>query len=104
MSNQHRSQPNPLRIEIVDPMEISIPAKFYRFMATTFLRPDIQSFKKTCFLATSCQRKSGITSALNEIQSSFYAHFKANKMPFPIDLLHQYIQHSYVFKVFRFDL
>jgi hypothetical protein len=53
-------------------------------MATTFLRADIQSCQKTRFLATSCLRKSGITSALIEIQHSFYAHFKENKMPFPM--------------------
>jgi hypothetical protein len=79
-------QPDPLRIEwffceILVPMEINITAKFYCFMAT---RADIQSCQKTRFLATSCLRKSGITSALIEIQSSFYAHFKANKMPFPV--------------------
>jgi hypothetical protein len=65
-------------------MELSIPAKFYCFMATTFLRADIQTCQKTNFLGTGCFRKSGITSALIEIQSSFYAHFKANKMPFPM--------------------
>jgi hypothetical protein len=63
-------------------MEISIPAKFYCFMATRFLTADIQICQKTCFLTTSCLRKSGITSAQIEIQNSFYGHFKANKMPF----------------------
>jgi hypothetical protein len=76
MSNQHGSQPDRLRIElffceIVVPMEISIPAKFYCFMATKFFRSDIQSCKKKLvFLATSCLRKSGITSASIEKQSS----------------------------------
>jgi hypothetical protein len=65
-------------------MEISIPAKFYCFLATTFLRADIQNCQKTHFLATSCLRKSGITSALIELQSLFYANFKDNKMPFPM--------------------
>jgi hypothetical protein len=51
-------------------------------MATTILRADIQSRKKNSFFGTSCLRKSGITSALIAIQSMFYAHFKANKMPF----------------------
>jgi hypothetical protein len=71
--------------EIVVPMEASIPAKFYWFTATRFLRVDIQSCQKTNFLGTSCLRKSGITSALIEVQSSFYANFKANKMPFPVN-------------------
>jgi hypothetical protein len=53
-------------------------------MATTFFRADIQSRQKTSFLAQVVLKKSGITSALIEIQSSFYAHFKANKMPFPM--------------------
>jgi hypothetical protein len=35
-------------------------------------------------LGTSCLRKSAITSALIEIQSSFYAHFKANKTLCPM--------------------
>jgi hypothetical protein len=68
--------------EIVVPIEISIPAKFYCFMATSFLASGIQSCQKTRFFGTSCLRKSGITSAQIEIQSSFYAHFKANEMPF----------------------
>jgi hypothetical protein len=33
-------------------------------------------------LGKCCLRESGMTSALIETQSSFYAHFKANKMPF----------------------
>jgi hypothetical protein len=66
-------------------MEISIPAKVYCFVATRFLPADIQSCqKKLSFFSTSCLRKSGIPSALIEIQSSFYAHFKANKMLFPM--------------------
>jgi hypothetical protein len=65
-------------------MQISIPAKFCCFMATRFLRADIQICQKTRFLGISCLRKSGIRSALIEIQSSFYANFKANKMPFPM--------------------
>jgi hypothetical protein len=52
-------------------------------LATRFLKAGIQSSQKTRFLATR-RRKSGITSALIEIQSSHYAHFKANKMPFPV--------------------
>jgi hypothetical protein len=76
------SELNDFFCEIVVPMEISIPAKFYCFMATRFLKADIQSCQKTHFLGTSCLTKSGITSALIEIQSSFYAHFKATKMPF----------------------
>jgi hypothetical protein len=63
---------------------ISIPAKFYCFMATRFLAADIQSCQKTRFFCTSCLRKSGITSAWIEIQSSFYAYFKANEMLFPM--------------------
>jgi hypothetical protein len=81
-------QPNPLRIQwffdIEVPMEISIPAKFYWFLATRFLRADIQSWQKTCFLGTSCLRKSGTTATLTKIQSSFYPHFKANKIMFPM--------------------
>jgi hypothetical protein len=38
--------------------------------------------KKLVFLATSCLIKSGVTSALIERESSFFAHFKANKIPF----------------------
>jgi hypothetical protein len=37
--------------EIVVPVEISIPAKFYCFMATSFLSEDIQSCQKTRFSA-----------------------------------------------------
>jgi hypothetical protein len=70
--------------EIVVPMEISIPAKFYCFMATRLLRADIQICQITRFLTTSFLRKSGITSTLIEIQSLFYSHFKANEMPFPM--------------------
>jgi hypothetical protein len=39
---------------------------------------------KNSFLGTSCLRKNDITSALIEIQSSFYSHFEANKTPFPM--------------------
>jgi hypothetical protein len=70
--------------EIVVPTEIIMSAKFYCFMATRFLTADIQSCQKTSFFGTSCLRKSGITSARIEIQSSFYAHFKANEMPYPM--------------------
>jgi hypothetical protein len=57
MSNQHRSQPDTPQnwmnfCEIVIPMEISIPAKFYCFMATRFLRADILSCQETNFLDT----------------------------------------------------
>jgi hypothetical protein len=69
--------------KIVVPMEISIPAKFYCFDATRFLRADIWICrKKKSFLVASWLRKSGITSALTQIQNLFYAHFKADKMPF----------------------
>jgi hypothetical protein len=89
MSNQHRSQPDPhqnlmIFCEIVVPMEISIPAKLYCFMVNRFLKADIWSCQKTCFLGTSSLRKSGIPSVLIEIQDSFYAQFKSNKMPFPM--------------------
>jgi hypothetical protein len=70
--------------EIVVPMEISIPAKFYCLWPLEFWEQTSKVVRKLVFLATSCLRKSGITSALIEIQSSFYAHFKANKMPFPV--------------------
>jgi hypothetical protein len=85
-------------------MEISILAKFYCFMATSFLRADIQNCQKTRFFGTSCLRKSGVTSALIEIQGSFYAHFKANKMPFPMTYYTNIFKHSYVFRVFKFEL
>jgi hypothetical protein len=70
--------------DIVVPIEISIPAKFYCLIATKFLTADIQSCQKMRFVGKSCLRKSGITSARIQIQSSFYAHFKANEIPFPI--------------------
>jgi hypothetical protein len=61
--------------------------------------------KSFSYLGASYLRKSGITSFLIEIRSSFYAHFKAYKMPFPMLInLPQYIQHIYVFKVLIFDL
>jgi hypothetical protein len=69
--------------ETAVPMEIRIPAKFYCFMATRFLRADIQNCQKISFLGTRCLGKSGITSAVIEIQSLFYADVKANKIPFP---------------------
>jgi hypothetical protein len=69
--------------EIVVTMEISISAKFSCFMSTRLLRADIQNCRKT-FFGTHCLRKSGIISALIHIQNSFYAHFKANKTPFPM--------------------
>jgi hypothetical protein len=53
MSNQHRSQLDPLRIErlceIVVAMDISIPAKFYCFKTIRFLRGDIKSCQKNSF-------------------------------------------------------
>jgi hypothetical protein len=59
MSKQHRKETFltwPLRIgwvfcEIIFPVEKSIPAKFSCCMATRILRPQIQSFQKTIFLA-----------------------------------------------------
>jgi hypothetical protein len=50
-------QPDPLRTEsffceIVVPVEISIPARFYCFMATRLLTADIQSCQKTRFFLT----------------------------------------------------
>jgi hypothetical protein len=36
------------------PLQVSIPVKFYRFMATIFLRTDTKSCQKICFLCTSC--------------------------------------------------
>jgi hypothetical protein len=85
--------------EIVVPMEKSIPAKFYSFTATRFLTADIQNCQKSAF---SAQVVFGITYALIELQSSFYAHFKAKKKFLSNDILHQYIQHSYVSKVFKY--
>jgi hypothetical protein len=86
--------------ETVVPKEISIPAKFYCFMATRFFRADIRSCQPV-FRAQVALEKSGITSGLIEIQSLFYAHFKANKIPFPVTC---YTQHRYVFKVLKSDL
>jgi hypothetical protein len=56
VKSTHVTQPDPLRTElffceIVVPMEISIPAKFYCFMATIFLEADIQSYQKRVFWA-----------------------------------------------------
>jgi hypothetical protein len=53
-------------------------------MDTRFLAADIQSCQKTRFFGTSCLGKSCITSARIEVQSSFYADFKTNEMPFPV--------------------
>jgi hypothetical protein len=53
-------------------------------MVTRFRRADVQKCQETLFLGTSCLRKNGISSAIIETQGSFYAHFKANKMPFPM--------------------
>jgi hypothetical protein len=78
-------QPEPLRIEwVFVRLAISIPAKFYCFMTTRFLTADIQICQKTSLFGTSCLRKSGITSTRIEEQILFYAHFKANEMPFPM--------------------
>jgi hypothetical protein len=41
--------------EIVAPMEINIPAKFHCFMATRFLKADIQSCQKTLFFLKGAQ-------------------------------------------------
>jgi hypothetical protein len=66
-------------------MGMSIPAKFYCFMATRFLRADIQRCQKNYWGGgTSCLSKSDITTDLIEIQSLFYAHFKSNKIPVPV--------------------
>jgi hypothetical protein len=64
-------------------MKISITAKFYCFMDIRILTADIQC----CHIrsiwggggGTSCLR-SGVTSALIEMQSFLYANFEANKM------------------------
>jgi hypothetical protein len=95
-SNQYRKETFPTRppqnrmifCEIVVPVGVSIPAKFYCFIATRFLRANIQNCKKkTRFFSTRCLRKSVITSALIEIQSSFYAHFKC-PFQWPITPIH----------------
>jgi hypothetical protein len=52
---------------------------------------------KNLFFGTSCLGKSGITSALIEIQSSLYAQFKANKMPSPV------ICHTNIFSTVMFS-
>jgi hypothetical protein len=68
-------------------MGINILAKFCCFMATRFWTADIQNCQKEkehFFFGTNCIRKSGMTSALIEAQSSFYAHFRANEMHFPV--------------------
>jgi hypothetical protein len=52
-------------------------------MDSRFLKADIQSFQKTRFLSTSCLRKSGVISVLNDTQF-IYASFIANKMLFPM--------------------
>lgn len=53
-------------------------------VATRFLNVDNQICQKTCSLCISCLRRSGITSASVEVQSSFYAAFKAKEMPSPV--------------------
>jgi hypothetical protein len=57
---------------------------------------------KEIIFGISCIRKRSISSVLIETQSSFYAHFKANKMTFPIILFTNILQ-NYVFKVLRSD-
>jgi hypothetical protein len=74
--------------EIVVPMEVSIPAKFYCFMATRFCQKE---FWGTIFL-----RRNGIPSHFMFISKPLNALSN--------DLLCQYIQHGYVFKVFKFDI
>jgi hypothetical protein len=75
--------------EIV-PVETNIAVKFYCFMATRFFTADIQSYQKTRFLATSCLRKSGITSALMQIQTHFMLISKLIKCDFqwPVTPIH----------------
>jgi hypothetical protein len=91
-STQKRDfQPDPSELiffgNIVDPVEVLILAKCYCFMATRFLRVDIQSCQKNCFfLGTNYLRKSNITSSFIELQSLFYAHFKANKWHLRLEL------------------
>jgi hypothetical protein len=65
-------------------MEICIPAKMYCFITTRLLTADIQRCQKTRYWPQVVLEKSGITSAMIDIQSSFYAHFKASKMPYPM--------------------
>jgi hypothetical protein len=91
-SDQHRKETYPtwpphnwmIFCEITVPNEISIPAKFYCFMATRFWTADIKFVKKHVFFGTGCLREIGVSSVWIEIHSSFYAHFKANEMPFPM--------------------
>jgi hypothetical protein len=64
-------------------METSIPAKFYYFMVTDFLRADKHICQNKLVSGTNYLRNYGITSALLEVIGSF-THLKANKMPFQI--------------------
>jgi hypothetical protein len=47
--------------------------------------------------------KCGIIYSSVETWSPLYVHFTANEMPFSSDLLHHYIQNSFVFKSLKFD-
>jgi hypothetical protein len=66
-------------------MQITIPTKFYCFMATRILREDVQICQRETRLfywggGTTYLRKFDVTCALTETRASFYAHFKANNM------------------------
>jgi hypothetical protein len=93
-SDQHRKEAFPTRppqnwmifcYEILVAMQISFPAKFFCFMTTVILRGDVHICKREprFFLGgggRSCLRKCDVTCAVIETRTSFYAHFKANKM------------------------
>jgi hypothetical protein len=59
--------------DIVVPMVVSIPTKFYCLLDTRFWLTDFQILGVAHFWGTSWLRKSGMTSALIEIWSSFCA-------------------------------
>jgi hypothetical protein len=60
-------------------VEVSIPVKLYRFMATRILRADIQSHKKKLFLGICCLRKPPLWSS----GQSFWLQIQRSWVRFP---------------------
>jgi hypothetical protein len=69
-------------IEII--LKISIHDKSYCFMATSILRADIQKLSQNSFCRHKLPSRMWHNFFPLKTQSSFYAHFKVNKLCFPI--------------------
>jgi hypothetical protein len=88
--------------EILAPMKPGVRTEFYCYMVARSLRTDILICQENSVLGKYILEK-WHSLYLIEVQSLFYAHFRANEMPFSLTSF-TIIFSLLVFRIFKFDI